>query len=374
MNPTTQQPTYELLKDILTYKAGEKFILDAELGCYIAEKKDSFGKRATWHTVYVEGLPDWFRRVEVKDWELVSVTVMYNHPEMKDTVWEKINGMFRVKFKDEVALTDEQILKNDCIKINSVRRLSDGETFTIGETIFYDKGNPKIKHTWVIDNFFIRASDGVLLVRGKDNINVEQVDKFISKLPPSPPVEQETIKVENLQYYGEQVVPSKKMLYRYNFNLTVPEIPSEKYDAVKKAIEFVLRSNDHPLKRSDGMNLWTQEDVIGLLRDAVSSTWGNQSIDRTQEKFDKFLLDRKLVEPTLKDINTTVSRLVNEILLDKKYTEEELLEAQQNAFYAGTKRDFNEKIGTVEYTDGDCGELYRFKYTTFSDYIQSLKK
>lgn len=35
-------------------------------------------------------------------------------------------------------------------------------------------------------------------------------------------------------------------------------------------------------------------DLVALLRDCVSSTWGEPSIDKTQERFDKFLIERKL--------------------------------------------------------------------------------
>ena len=121
-----------------------------------------------------------------------------------------------------------------------------------------------------------------------------------------------------------------------------------------------------------------EDDIVGLLRDCVSSTWGNPSLDRTQELFDKFLLDRKLVNPTLKDVNKTVTKLVNEILLDKKYSQSEVDTIRREAFEAANKIDYAAKpIGEFYSLDtlarkGNCQIQYPKKYPTIEDYLNSL--
>lgn len=221
MNPTTQQPTYELLKDILTYKAGEKFILDAELGCYIAEKKDSFGKRATWHPVYVEGLPDWFRRVEVKDWEVVDCL--------------EFNGKAIHPYHEGICLGKYKGVK-PCT-IHSVRRLSDGETFTVGEDCGYlsiSLRSEKPNTTAVIEKFEIKEND--IWAYGKNGFFIASLNKLV-KLP-SPPVEQETIKV-NKMYFDCHGTNS----WDYVLEMS-KSIPDSKKEAVKKAIEDALNDSE----------------------------------------------------------------------------------------------------------------------------------
>ncbi len=130
-------------------------------------------------------------------------------------------------------------------------------------------------------------------------------------------------------------------IFKTNKPIRYNDFPSEK---IKQAIEAVLNGDTV-----------VEDDIVGLLRDCVSSTWGNPSLDRTQELFDKFLLDRKLVNPTLKDVNKTVTKLVNEILLDKKYpTIEDYLNSLSTPTTQPTEED---KPVVIENNDrcGICG-------------------
>lgn len=63
--------------------------------------------------------------------------------------------------------------------IESVKRLSDGEVFQIGDKVTY---TPRALYSWNIDHFFLR-DDGVLLARAKGNEHVEIVDKDLGKAP-----------------------------------------------------------------------------------------------------------------------------------------------------------------------------------------------
>lgn len=67
--------------------------------------------------------------------------------------------------------------------------------------------------------------------------------------------------------------------------------------AIKEAIERVLNGED-------------KGDLIGLLRDAVSETWGSDSIDKTQAAFEAFLHKRGLMTPT-----AHVNRFVTNVLM-----------------------------------------------------------
>lgn len=57
--------------------------------------------------------------------------------------------------------------------IISVKRLSDGEVFTVGDRVMYALACIDKPIEWTIDNFFIKDGTSDILVRSKDNINVE---------------------------------------------------------------------------------------------------------------------------------------------------------------------------------------------------------
>lgn len=111
-----------------------------------------------------------------KDWEILSYKV-------GDIVYEKYAAGIFVKQHPEVYETEEHLLSKNAM-INSIRRLSDGEVFSIGDEVGYDNGNIRTMQDWKIDNFYIRESDGVLVARGKDFANVEIVDKWLYKSKP----------------------------------------------------------------------------------------------------------------------------------------------------------------------------------------------
>ena len=175
MNPTTQCPTYELLKDLPDYKAGEIFKWHEGLECYAAETPDSFGEVGKWPARFVENNVDWFRRVEVKDWEVVKS--------------KSVQGGFHDY--------DEKLCKEFCCTIHSVRRLSDGETFTVGEYMTYDGISP---HSWSDDNSYgcpiksFTIHNEYIYINNHHLNQRKNINQWV-KLP-SPPVEQETIKVE----------------------------------------------------------------------------------------------------------------------------------------------------------------------------------
>jgi hypothetical protein len=68
--------------------------------------------------------------------------------------------------------------------IHSVRRLSDGEVFTVGDRVCY-KPKPEVK--WEIDNFRLRA-DGKLVARSKNDEMVEFVDDDLQISPLKTPL------------------------------------------------------------------------------------------------------------------------------------------------------------------------------------------
>lgn len=74
--------------------------------------------------------------------------------------------------------------------IHAVRRLSDGEVFTIGDEVYFFNGEqmePEV-NSWIIDHFFIREKDGQLLARSKSHFEVEYIDNFLFKVKAKRPL------------------------------------------------------------------------------------------------------------------------------------------------------------------------------------------
>lgn len=232
MNPTTQQPTYELLKDLPYLKAGTIYAkksfwhFSGDNVTYYPDKIGMKHERFGIHADYIEDNPVWFRRVEVKDWEIVDCL--------------EIDGKSIHPYNKYVCLGKEKDLK-PCT-IHSVRRLSDGETFTVGEDCGYlsiSLRSEKPNTTAVIEKFEIKEND--IWAYGKNGFFIASLNKLV-KLP-SPPVEQETIKVLSIKpgYLYGYVGSDKPTSVEYNIELS-SGIPKAKYKLIKKAIELILNN------------------------------------------------------------------------------------------------------------------------------------
>lgn len=97
-----------------------------------------------------------------------------NFPEFWQEVKEKEFEILEFICEDlilESSIFNQPFEGNDTWNIRKVKRISDSVEFQIGDKVKYTTGSI----TWNIDNFYIRENDNVLLVRSKDNINVETI-------------------------------------------------------------------------------------------------------------------------------------------------------------------------------------------------------
>ena len=144
---------YKLLKDMPNCKAGAlwtKYPHNDSYNSNFLMKGDSLLPER------VENNPEWFEEIKKKTWQII----------------EKIfrnNGKWYIK---------------------SVKRLSDGVVFTVGDEVYYkncDINNPFLgkARKWKIDNLFIRESDNIMLVRSKDCEMVEELNETLFKVEPA---------------------------------------------------------------------------------------------------------------------------------------------------------------------------------------------
>lgn len=104
----------------------------------------------------------------------ITYSEVYNNPDF----WEEV---ISPEFEVLIYNIDNffPIIGNN-LKISSVKRISDGKIFSLGDTVYY-RNNTFIK--WQIDNFHIREKDDILIIRSKDNQMVETLD-HICKVDP----------------------------------------------------------------------------------------------------------------------------------------------------------------------------------------------
>lgn len=204
------------------------------------------------------------RRVEVKDWEVVAFSHVDYGIMNKDAAGHFVHVSnhgrgWAISF-------DEALLNKKNMSIHSVRRLSDGETFTVGDSV-----------GWGINGFYqtkiesFRLKDGSLEFKYKmmnfgnysfvDFIKAANLHK---KLPSTPPVEQETIKDD-----GKSKIVSQFDMYNIGYKDAIKYMDVIISEAERKAFEAargkVGRSN------SDKFSEVTIEDKYPTFSDYIQS-------------------------------------------------------------------------------------------------------
>lgn len=267
-NNNTEQTVYILQKDLPNVNAGAEIKLSRHGNCYNCIDKN--GLTASFQRKLIECNPEWFKKEQPKpDWEILSFQDYKNTGEYftrcHDAYWR--TAMLNS------AYTIDKLLKEN-YPIHSVKRLSDGEVFSVGDKVNCDKC-PESFSKQTIEKFIIADKGFMIASCG----GVATSIKNISKIPPKE--EQVPIKVEiEGKYIISKTIGSQLLVFKTNC-----DFPPEKMKSIKEAIEGVLNGDNG--------------NLISLLRDCVSATWGCKDFKHTQDMFDKFLSDRKLLKKSI---------------------------------------------------------------------------
>ena len=187
-------------------------------------------------------------------WEILS----YSNPN----VFTDVLGGNIVDAKGSGA--NYAILKN--FQIHSVKRLSDGEVFSVGDSLDW---MGEIKSIEIDDKF----NGGMVFINNSQK-------SCLSTAKKAPKEEQVPIK-NTVSGFGRQ-----HSAYGIWYEFVCDDlIPTKKYQSIKEAIEGVLNGDNG--------------NLVSLLRDCVSATWGCKDFKHTQDMFDKFLSDRKLLKKSI---------------------------------------------------------------------------
>jgi len=135
----------------------------------------------------------------------------------------------------EWEIVDWRKFYNKENEIFSVKRLTDGVVFSVGDEVSYE---PRQKLWWVIDNFHIRHNDKVMLARSKYNADVEELNTIIKNKSQKP--KEEVKEPERIEVTDFEIDREEKWL-RFHFNM-LPLVVKQDYDKIKQAIEKIINN------------------------------------------------------------------------------------------------------------------------------------
>lgn len=137
----TENITYTLLKDLPNVNAGAEIKLSNSGVNYTATDKQ--GLVATFQRKLIENNPEWFQLREPKQWDIVKAKTS------NGILFTKKDGLF---YSEVFSPITEVALPASLLEIISVKRLSDGVEFSVGDTIgSFERPRPRIMKFQVSD-------------------------------------------------------------------------------------------------------------------------------------------------------------------------------------------------------------------------------
>jgi len=209
----------------------------------------------------------------------------------------------------------------DGYKIRSVKRLSDGEVFSIN-----DYAGKRGYEEGYIKEFKIVGTDMYAVINHQLHHTINFLIGEIEKFPPKPQPQKEEQRIE-VEIEGKYFIEYGNY-HALHFKAN-KDFPNEKMGSIKQAIERAL--ND--------------EEIINVDKWVLRDTY-------------KKMLNEK------DELIGALRAMIN--LLDKKYTEKELLDAEEEAFNAGRKKDVN-SLSSFD-------QRPYYMYPTFTIYKNSQSK
>jgi hypothetical protein len=193
---------------MIQYKLIKVYPESPKLGTIDWFKTDGFGSTSndTWRgTEFYDAHSQFWQKVEELDYEILNVKYSYNIRFLD-------KGYYRV-FKDGVGFELQYLLENGGT-IHSVKRLSDGEVFTIGDSVRFEPN--KNSCFWEINNFFI-SKYNELLVRSNDNLMVELISTIKHKDKTPLFTTEDGVDI----FKGDRFFVVDKQFYKYKIHETI---------------------------------------------------------------------------------------------------------------------------------------------------------
>lgn len=247
------------------------------------------GTYSTLPKSYIENQPEFWEKIEEKTYEILSfiLTETLNKYETvkKGTI---VTRYYANNFssKNGVDCTEDRFLANEKWSIHSVKRLSDGEIFTIGDKYYPNKDKEFID---TLKNFeFIL--DNILRIQGINSfMNLESIIKAVPLFKTEDGVD---IYEGNHFWYAQttgEEVGEKEWYVAETFwtadNTTVKNPVGGKYFSTKKAAEKYIQDNKpKTFTTEDGFEVGIGDMIYSV---STKGTW--DCVDRAVSISNKFL-------------------------------------------------------------------------------------
>lgn len=176
-----------------------------------------------WLSEDIEKFKQSKSKKEEPQWEILEIE------SYGGEIRKLIDGEYRL-YTDGVGFTATYLLQRSDSKIKTVKRLSDGEVFSVGDSLDW---MGKIESIEIDDRF----NGGIAFINNSQK-------SCISTAKKAPKEEQVPIKVEIMEFGYGKPQENKGKFYVANFNLpNNAKLPTEKYQSIKSAIEDVLNED-----------------------------------------------------------------------------------------------------------------------------------
>ena len=211
---------------------------------------------------YVSNYPEFWQEIIKKDYEILSF-IRINHIEYKGLIKTKdVDGLFKWDYTNN-AFTEDFLLDSTGFAIHSVKRLSDGEVFTVGDTVLRLKTKVIIeKFKFENERLHVYFSNGNAnhlneifhikkpLFTTEDGVDIFEGDEFVIT---------SNFKLE--MYRGIPFIADKATTVLNN----------RKYFSTKKAAEEYILYNKPCLSINDVKNSLTYSNELKKLRKIAKS-------------------------------------------------------------------------------------------------------
>lgn len=142
------------------YKLIKEYPGSPKLGTVInVLNEEGYTSVAVGHNIYPKRHPEFWEEVVEKDYEILSFT------DKKDS--NCIVNVYKIGSKEQQEFSIKNILNNGLWNIHSVKRLSDGEVFTVGDVVTEKLSN---NHNVTIKSIYIHLNKIVIAVN-KGSLN-----------------------------------------------------------------------------------------------------------------------------------------------------------------------------------------------------------
>jgi len=361
---------YVLMQDLPYIKAGTEYVsADGFNGVfdkcsYVPNKLGMMHERFAIHIDWIKDNPTWFIEKKEQEWEIQSFINATN-----DVVLTRFpDGLYRWK-QQHSGDTSEALLAMPHMKIYSVKRLSDGQTFSVGDETTYG----------VIEKFYISWAGMEVHFTNGSGATLASIEKAKQQPPQEEQKDNDVFEIKKpplgvtpaFIHKEQRLDDIMQAMNRFNdFHNHTKLCPQEWLDEKHELEEWLLK-----FKASKSTTKEEKIRVMDISGDEKSNmvrVFFNDCVDNIPPE--KYQSIKQAIENVLNNYpNPEFGKAAYERLMDQN---QQILE-ENSKMYVDTQKQLREAFEAARH--GKTFNAYEQKilsdgclYKTFEDYLQSL--